>query len=79
MNSLQVPGRASGNGTSRFSRGRVLTRISTRFFETESVVVITMTMLKYRVEVKEEPEFVGETFEERFARVTAFDQYLTTA
>jgi len=79
MNSLQVSGRASGNGTSRFSRGRVLTRISTRFFETESVAAITMMMLRYRVEVKEEPEFVSETFEERFARVTAFDERLTTA
>jgi len=48
-----------------------------RFFETESIAVITMMMLKYRVEVKEEPEFAGETFEQRFARVTASEQYLT--
>jgi len=34
-------------------------------------------ILKYRVEVKEEPEFVGETFEERYARVTAFEQQAT--
>jgi hypothetical protein len=35
-----------------------------------------MTM-KYRVEVKEESEFIGETFEQRFARITASEQYLT--
>ena len=32
-----------------------------------------MMMSKYRVEVKEEPEFIGETFEQRFARITASD------
>ncbi|KAN0127113.1 cytochrome P450 monooxygenase [Lactarius tabidus] len=48
-----------------------------RFFETESIAAITMMMLRYRVEVKEEPEFVSETFEQRFARVTASEQYLT--
>jgi hypothetical protein len=34
---------------------------------------------KYKIEVKEEPEFSGETFEERYARIMAFDQDLTTA
>ena len=48
-----------------------------RFFETESIAVITMMLLKYRVEVKEEPEFVDETFEQRFARITASESYLT--
>ena len=48
-----------------------------RFFETESIAVITMVLLKYRVEVKEEPEFIDETFEQRFARITASDSYLT--
>jgi hypothetical protein len=48
-----------------------------RFFETESIAVITMMMLKYRVEVKQEPEFAGETLEQRFARITASEQYLT--
>jgi hypothetical protein len=51
--------------------------LSFRFFETESIAAITMMMLRYRVEVKEEPEFVSETFEQRFARVTASEQYLT--
>ncbi|KAH9008126.1 cytochrome P450, partial [Lactarius pseudohatsudake] len=50
-----------------------------RFFETESVAAITMMILRYRVELKEEPEFLGETFEQRYARITAFDQLLNTA
>ncbi|KAN0125404.1 Cytochrome P450 [Lactarius tabidus] len=48
-----------------------------RFFETESVAVVTVMMMKYRVEVKEESEFIGETFEQRFERITASEQYLT--
>jgi hypothetical protein len=48
-----------------------------RFAETEAVAVMTMLVSKYKVEVKEEPEFAGETFEERYARVLAFDQALT--
>ena len=37
-----------------------------------------MLVSRYKIEVKEEPEFVGETFEERYARVTAFRQRLST-
>ncbi|KAH9018729.1 cytochrome P450 [Lactarius pseudohatsudake] len=49
-----------------------------RFFETESIAAITVMISRYRVEVKEEPEFLGETFEQRYARITAFDQMVTT-
>ncbi|KAF8474413.1 614/534 cytochrome P450 [Russula ochroleuca] len=49
-----------------------------RFFETEAIAVVTMLVSRYKIEVKEEPEFAGETFEERCARITAFDQGLTT-
>jgi hypothetical protein len=49
-----------------------------RFFETEGIAVMTMLVSRYKIEVKEEPEFAGETFEERYARITAFDQRLTT-
>ncbi|KAI9449696.1 cytochrome P450 [Russula earlei] len=52
--------------------------IGRRFFETESVAIMTMLVSNYRIEVKEEPEFAGETFEERYARVTAFDHAITT-
>ena len=48
------------------------------FFETEAVAVVTMLVSRYKIEIKEEPEFAGETFEERYARITAFDQGLTT-
>ena len=48
-----------------------------RFFETESIAVITMMMWKYRVEVKQEPEHVGETREQCFARITSSEQYLS--
>ena len=49
-----------------------------RFFETEGIATMTMLVSRYRIEIKEEPEFAGETFEERYARITAFDQGLTT-
>jgi cytochrome P450 len=49
-----------------------------RFSETEGTAVMTMLVSRYKIEVKEEPEFAGETFEERYARITAFDQGLST-
>jgi hypothetical protein len=49
-----------------------------RFFETEGIAIMTMLVSKYKIEIKEEPEFAGETFEERYARILAFDQGLTT-
>ena len=52
-------------------------QISFRFFETEGVAVMTMLVSRYKIEVKEEPEFAGETTEERYARVTAFKQSAT--
>ena len=39
---------------------------------------MTMMVSMYKIEIKEEPEFASETFEERYARVTAFTQGLTT-
>lgn len=38
---------------------------------------MTMLVSKYKIEVEEEPEFAGETFVERHARVTAFKRGLT--
>ena len=37
-----------------------------------------MLVSRYKIGVKEEPEFGSETFEERYARVTAFRQSLST-
>ena len=53
-------------------------RSSSRFSEIESIAVITMLVSRYKIEIKEEPEFAGETFEERYARITAFKQALTS-
>jgi hypothetical protein len=61
----------------RLLESRVL-MISFRFFETEGIAIMTMLVSRYKIEVKEEPEFAGETFEERYARITAFNQGLTT-
>ncbi|KAI0346715.1 cytochrome P450 [Trametopsis cervina] len=40
-----------------------------RFSETESVATIAMVVLRYKITVKEEARFAGETFEERKERV----------
>jgi len=32
---------------------------------------MAMLVSTYRIEIKEEPEFAGETFEQRYARITA--------
>jgi len=49
-----------------------------RFFETEAIAVMTMLVSKYKIETKEEPEFAGETFDERYARIMAFDHGIST-
>ena len=40
-----------------------------RFFETEGIAILTMLMSQYRVEVKEDPKYAGETFEQRKHRL----------
>ena len=59
------------------SRAKSSDKVS-RFFETEGIAIMTMLVSRYKIEIKQEPEFAGETFEERYARITAFDQGLTT-
>jgi hypothetical protein len=49
-----------------------------RFFETEGIAIMTMLVSRYKIEVKEEPKFASETFEERYARITAFGLGVTT-
>ncbi|KIK59170.1 hypothetical protein GYMLUDRAFT_684483 [Collybiopsis luxurians FD-317 M1] len=51
--------------------------IGRRFSETESIAVLTMFILRYKIEVKEEPQYARETFEERKARVLAWRPGLT--
>jgi len=48
-----------------------------RFSEAEFVVVIAMLVKKYKIAVKEEPQFFGETYEERKERVLRVKSGLT--
>ena len=41
-----------------------------RFSEVESVAILALIIERYRVEIKEEPQFANETFEERKQRIT---------
>ncbi|KAI0631064.1 cytochrome P450 [Trametes polyzona] len=47
------------------------------FAETEAVAVLTMIISRYKVEVREEPQFAGETFEQRKARLFKSQHSLT--
>ncbi|RPD56051.1 cytochrome P450, partial [Lentinus tigrinus ALCF2SS1-6] len=47
------------------------------FAETESVAVLSLIISKYKVEVKDEPQFRGETFEQRKARLLKSQHSLT--
>ena len=49
-----------------------------RFFETEGIAILTMLISQYKVEIKDEPQFVGETFDQRKSRVLASKPGLTT-
>ena len=40
-----------------------------RFFETEGIAILTMIISRYKITIKEEPQFIGETFEQRKNRV----------
>ena len=48
-----------------------------RFAEVEAVLILTMLIARYKVEVKEEPQFAGETFEERKARILSLFTVIT--
>jgi hypothetical protein len=76
---LQAPALVWDDGATCYSvlRAKSSHKVS-RFFETEGIAIMTMLVSQYKIKIKEEPEFAGETFEERYARITAFDQGLTT-
>ncbi|THG95398.1 hypothetical protein EW026_g6249 [Hermanssonia centrifuga] len=48
-----------------------------RFFETEGIAILTMLISKYKIEIKDEPEFAAESFEEKKARILQGRQGLT--
>ncbi|KIM26276.1 hypothetical protein M408DRAFT_25484 [Serendipita vermifera MAFF 305830] len=51
--------------------------IGRRFAEVEGVIALSMLVRNYRIEVKHDPKFVGETFAERKARVLKFSNFIT--
>ena len=50
---------------------------SSRFSETEVIAALTLTILRYEVTVKDEPQFAGETFEQRKERILLTDNLVT--
>lgn len=40
-----------------------------RFAETEAAAVLTILISRYTISIKDEPQFAGETYEQRKARV----------
>ncbi|KAG6849998.1 hypothetical protein H0H93_002788 [Arthromyces matolae] len=48
-----------------------------KFFETEGIAILTMLVSRYKIEVKDELQFVGETFEQRKERILASRPGLT--
>jgi hypothetical protein len=56
---------------------KFLTNIIARFFETEGIAILTMLLSRYKITIKEEPQFAGETFEEKKARILATKPGLT--
>ncbi|KAF7793524.1 hypothetical protein EIP86_004638 [Pleurotus ostreatoroseus] len=49
-----------------------------RFFETEGIAILTMLIARYRVELKDEPEYAHESMAERKARLMRCRPGLTT-
>jgi len=43
--------------------------IGRKFFETEGTAILTMLIMNYKIEIKEEPRFSGESLEARKARI----------
>ena len=48
-----------------------------RFAETSSTAVLAMLVSQYKITIKEEPQFVGETFEERKTRILSSRRSVT--
>ncbi|GJE97102.1 cytochrome P450 [Phanerochaete sordida] len=50
-----------------------------RFFETEGIAILTMLVSRYKIELRDEPEFANETYEERWQRLFEVKQGITLA
>ena len=55
-----------------------LSSLCDRFAETEAVAVLSILVSQFKMTIKEEPQFVAETFEQREARVLSTRLLLTT-
>jgi len=51
--------------------------IGRKFFETEGIAVLAMLVSQYKIAIEEEPQFAGETFEERKSRILSVHAGLT--
>jgi len=51
--------------------------IGRKFSETEAVAIISLLVSRYKISVKEEPQFASETLEERRERLTKSAQVIT--
>jgi len=51
--------------------------IGRKFFETEGIAALAMLISQYKIAIKEEPQFAGETFEERKSRILSVRPGLT--
>lgn len=47
----------------------LIAQLSDRFSEVESVAILVMLIAQYKVEVKDEPQYANETFEQRKERI----------
>ncbi|KAH7923074.1 cytochrome P450 [Leucogyrophana mollusca] len=53
--------------------------VGRKFSETEGTAVLTLLVSRYKIEIKEEPQFASETFEQRKARVLSARSIVTLA
>ncbi|KAL6301428.1 cytochrome P450 [Sparassis latifolia] len=53
--------------------------IGRKFTETESVAALTMIIMRYKIELKDEPQFAGESFEQKKARLFTVNSGVTLA
>ena len=49
------------------------------FFETEGIAILTMLVSRYKIELKDEPQFANETYEERWERLFHVSRAITIA
>lgn len=47
------------------------------FFETEGIAILTILVSRYNIELKDEPQFAHETYEERWERLFQIKQAIT--